>query len=715
MKGRGETGDPRENPPTDGIVRHDSHILKCSFCREQPISDKDDIGARIKGSVAAKRKAQDWRVGSLLVRLQAPVYPKLLCSFKTQERWSDTGTEKTPLLRQTDWNVPTLFRVLEAVLIERLSAIGHTHLCQRDWPISAYSSPIADRQAVNLKACSHHNNTQQHDVTGQQYVVTLFANQRPVTDSPSMRNLFVALCVSDTGDTSTHAQWPIAPTPETRNGLASSPLLRSTLHITSIDRYRRDLSFDAEISALEHRSGEISCPEIFRQCRELPAHARRQFKVIQASHPYARARSRFLSIMLLKAVHDEMITIEINLRKMSLSVILKESRPSTVSCHRTHRHEAQKYFLSQDQLRPDNMGDPRENLADQRASSGTISTYENSRATPRGIEPGSPRCEARSLTTTPLQRISVRRHCRLSVEPRANKLQPVRYARGQLLKIDYSLSARRSFDWLHYAKVLSVRVTSCPEDSPRYPPPTPLTIHPLNCLCCAPLCTVVHAFTPDKLTRKLMTVSGGSMLAERLDCPPPTKANRIQSPAGSLRIFVSGNRAGRCRWSIVFFRGVRRYSLGPLDAKSAVEFLFDAIPSSRTFRNMWQSPVRRASRIQSVNGYALIKGTATRNFVPVVRAGLVPDWLACWLGWLPAGKVSHRALIGERSSHVLLECGALSHWCEIIDLVKLCQSEAEGYPGGGVFSRTSGKCEVTANGPHLTNPTTNCLRHSTLN
>ncbi|KAJ8894980.1 hypothetical protein PR048_000288 [Dryococelus australis] len=28
MKGRGETGDPRENPPTNGIVRHDSHLRK---------------------------------------------------------------------------------------------------------------------------------------------------------------------------------------------------------------------------------------------------------------------------------------------------------------------------------------------------------------------------------------------------------------------------------------------------------------------------------------------------------------------------------------------------------------------------------------------------------------------------------------------------------------------------------------------------------------
>ncbi|KAJ8889914.1 hypothetical protein PR048_009419 [Dryococelus australis] len=37
--------------------------------------------------------------------------------------------------------------------------------------------------------------------------------------------------------------------------------------------------------------------------------------------------------------------------------------------------------------------------------------------------------------------------------------------------------------------------------------------------------------------------------AERLDCSPPTNANQVQSPAGSLRFFASENRAGRCRWS----------------------------------------------------------------------------------------------------------------------------------------------------------------------
>ncbi|KAJ8885403.1 hypothetical protein PR048_011600 [Dryococelus australis] len=44
----------------------------------------------------------------------------------------------------------------------------------------------------------------------------------------------------------------------------------------------------------------------------------------------------------------------------------------------------------------------------------------------------------------------------------------------------------------------------------------------------------------------------GVMVAERLDNSPPTKVNRVQHPTGSLQIFASGNRAGRCRWSVGF-------------------------------------------------------------------------------------------------------------------------------------------------------------------
>ncbi|KAJ8867840.1 hypothetical protein PR048_031645, partial [Dryococelus australis] len=60
-------------------------------------------------------------------------------------------------------------------------------------------------------------------------------------------------------------------------------------------------------------------------------------------------------------------------------------------------------------------------------------------------------------------------------------------------------------------------------------------------------------------SRKLAAGSKtGATVAERLDCSPPAKANRVQSLTGSLRIFASGNRAGRCRWSAVFL-GISRF------------------------------------------------------------------------------------------------------------------------------------------------------------
>ncbi|KAJ8869772.1 hypothetical protein PR048_028780 [Dryococelus australis] len=51
----------------------------------------------------------------------------------------------------------------------------------------------------------------------------------------------------------------------------------------------------------------------------------------------------------------------------------------------------------------------------------------------------------------------------------------------------------------------------------------------------------------------------GATVAERLACSPPTKAIRVQSAAGSLRIFAYGNRGGRCRWSAGFL-GVLPFS-----------------------------------------------------------------------------------------------------------------------------------------------------------
>ncbi|KAJ8888548.1 hypothetical protein PR048_008039 [Dryococelus australis] len=50
---------------------------------------------------------------------------------------------------------------------------------------------------------------------------------------------------------------------------------------------------------------------------------------------------------------------------------------------------------------------------------------------------------------------------------------------------------------------------------------------------------------------KINTATGVTV-ARRLAYSPPTKAIRVQYPAGSLRIFACWNRAGRCRWSSGF-------------------------------------------------------------------------------------------------------------------------------------------------------------------
>ncbi|KAJ8897550.1 hypothetical protein PR048_002899 [Dryococelus australis] len=49
-----------------------------------------------------------------------------------------------------------------------------------------------------------------------------------------------------------------------------------------------------------------------------------------------------------------------------------------------------------------------------------------------------------------------------------------------------------------------------------------------------------------------ITIRRRAAVAERLDYSPPTKANRVQSPAGHSRFFACENRAGRCRWSAGF-------------------------------------------------------------------------------------------------------------------------------------------------------------------
>ncbi|KAJ8892416.1 hypothetical protein PR048_004996 [Dryococelus australis] len=84
-----------------------------------------------------------------------------------------------------------------------------------------------------------------------------------------------------------------------------------------------------------------------------------------------------------------------------------------------------------------------------------------------------------------------------------------------------------------------------------------------RCACCFCLCV-------DEPGSKPCEERGA--VAERLVSSPPTKSNRVESSAGN-RIFASGNRAGRCRWSTGFLgdlpfppilhSGTAPYSLQP--------------------------------------------------------------------------------------------------------------------------------------------------------
>ncbi|KAJ8873468.1 hypothetical protein PR048_024286 [Dryococelus australis] len=67
-------------------------------------------------------------------------------------------------------------------------------------------------------------------------------------------------------------------------------------------------------------------------------------------------------------------------------------------------------------------------------------------------------------------------------------------------------------------------------------------------------------FISTSVSRSLCFPRGEGVVrvTEWLDYSPPTKANRVQSPAGSLRIFASGNRTGQCCWSVGFL-GISRF------------------------------------------------------------------------------------------------------------------------------------------------------------
>ncbi|KAJ8873653.1 hypothetical protein PR048_024478 [Dryococelus australis] len=102
--------------------------------------------------------------------------------------------------------------------------------------------------------------------------------------------------------------------------------------------------------------------------------------------------------------------------------------------------------------------------------------------------------------------------------------------------------------------------------------------------------------------RRMMTMSlppPPLLLARpRLACSPPTRANRVQSPAGSLRIFACGNRARTMPLVGGFSRGS---SVSPdLDVKSRPNFLTHIIHCNEYNRN---SPCCKIGRCRWSEGF----------------------------------------------------------------------------------------------------------------
>ncbi|KAJ8897553.1 hypothetical protein PR048_002902 [Dryococelus australis] len=111
---------------------------------------------------------------------------------------------------------------------------------------------------------------------------------------------------------------------------------------------------------------------------------------------------------------------------------------------------------------------------------------------------------------------------------------------GQLYRTCYCLRVIRPRHFAGLCRWSAIFLRDLPS-----PPPLHSEVAPYS-----PLFTLIGSQDLDN--HEINTSIIGAAVAERLACSPSTKANRFQSPAGSLRIFVSGNRAGRCRWSLGF-------------------------------------------------------------------------------------------------------------------------------------------------------------------
>ncbi|KAJ8883338.1 hypothetical protein PR048_015181 [Dryococelus australis] len=212
--------------------------------------------------------------------------------------------------------------------------------------------------------------------------------------------------------------------------------------------------------------------------------------------------------------------------------------------------------------------------------------------------------------------------------------------------------------------------------------------------------------------------------AERLACSPPTKANRVQTPAGSLPIFACGNRAGivpddaAARWvfsgiSPLFIpallhthlatpssalktsllRATRIYSLTPpikyrirlvrsgddaLDARGIVAFI---APKLLGLKRAIHLEVGGGAYLYDEYGAApewKDRGNGRSQRKLADQRGIVRHDSHTRMMGTPSKKLFLYKILIQQSAH---ESGVLSLWCNNPYLVKLSLHEAEEYPG----------------------------------
>ncbi|KAJ8866649.1 hypothetical protein PR048_032510 [Dryococelus australis] len=137
--------------------------------------------------------------------------------------------------------------------------------------------------------------------------------------------------------------------------------------------------------------------------------------------------------------------------------------------------------------------------------------------------------------------------------------------------------------------------------------------------------------------------AAGATVADRLACSPPTKAIRVQSPAGSLRNFACGNRAGRCRWLAGFLGDL----LSPLPLHSGAAPFSPQSPSSALKTSMLRA-VQISSLFEQLT-MSIMTSPSTRRCRETCTLLVVEvccSFIPCGV-WCLSPRGSHRALQTE--------------------------------------------------------------------